>query len=127
MLSDSATSLLVSAAALWSAERAAFRDYQHTFCDDCAMFEESASEFFRSSSALVERVVERFPSSAAAACAEGMMHFRLASRGEGKLDDASVDRASSSFRRALALEPPPALEQRVRAELADLASMRPRR
>lgn len=124
---DSAAPLLRAVADLWSAERASFQAYQSTYCDDCAMFEGSAAEFFRSSSGLVKRATERFPTSAAAACAEGMMHFRSASLGEGRLDEQSVERAIAAFRRALTLNPSAELQERVRSEIADLESMQPRR
>jgi hypothetical protein len=122
---DSAIALLEAAAAVWALERSSFRAYQRTFCDDCAMFEESAPQFFMSSANLVNRTAERFPSSASAGCAQGMMYLRNASLGEGRFDDSVLTKAAEAFNRALGLNPPSDLADRIRSELRDLDAMRP--
>ena len=123
---DSASALLVEMVTVWTSERRAFRAYQRVFCDDCAMFEASAPQFFASSTNLVNRTAERFPLSPTVACAQGIMHYRNASLGEGRFDTRILDEAELAFRRALTLNPPADLAQRIRSDLADLEAMRPR-
>lgn len=118
--SDSALALVAAAATVWSAERAAFRQYQSHFCEDCAMFEASAPEFFQSSSALVLRAARRFPESATAACAVGMMHYREASLGEGSFDKSRLSEALTAFQRATSLSPTARLDARLRVDIGDV-------
>jgi hypothetical protein len=84
---DSERPLVAQAVDLWTWERRASRAFQSTYCDDCAMLEESAPTFFESSTNLLRRAAERFPTSATVTCALGMMHLRNASLGEGRLDE----------------------------------------
>jgi hypothetical protein len=122
---DSASSMLRAASLLWESERLAFRAYQSTFCEGCALFEAEAPAFFASSSHLVTVTARRFPSSAAAACAEGLAHYRNASLGEGKFDELVLDRAVAAFERGIALTPAPVLVGRMREELANVVAVRP--
>lgn len=121
---DSASALVAQAVDLWTSERRAFRAFQSTYCDDCAMFEELAPTFFESSNNLLRRTAERFPTSATVACALGMMHLRNASLGEGRLDERIVDESVAAFERALSLRPSADLAERVRSELSDIQAMR---
>ncbi len=123
---DSATALLLATVEMWNAERNAFRQYQRLFCDDCAMFERSAPQFFASSTNMIARIAERFQASAAVACAEGLTHLRNASLGEGAFDATKLDRSIGAFERGLRLNPAQALEERLRAELSSARELRPR-
>lgn len=123
---DSASALLLAVVEIWNAERNAFQQYQRLFCEDCAMFERSAPQFFASSTNMVARVAERFQTSAAAACAEGLTHLRNASLGEGAFDASVLDRSISAFERGLRLNPARALDERLRAEISSARELRPR-
>ena len=124
---DSASEALLAAARLWEAEQGAFREYQSTFCRDCAMFERSAPKFFASSSHLVAQIVQRFPRSPAAACAAGLAYVRNASLGEGEFDSSVLRLGMAEFERGLTLRPDSTLSARLSAELANAQELyRPR-
>lgn len=124
---DSANAALMAAARLWDAERGAFREYQSTFCRDCAMFERSAPKFFASSSYLVAQIAQRFPQSPAAACAAGLAYVRNASLGEGEFDNSMLRMGMAEFERGLTLELDSTLSARLSAELANAQELyRPR-